>query len=181
MCIVLFLGTWLLYWPCTWSISLAAAPGHLPNLYLLALFGTGAFLMRGAGCVINDFWDKDFDKKVERTKLRPLASGELSNFQGMVLLGGLLTTSLGILLQLNLLSIGLGFLSMIPVICYPLAKRYTHWPQSVLGLTFNYGAILGYTAATGDFNPAIVLPLYSAAFCWTMIYDTIYAHQVMFL
>jgi len=171
------IGTWLLYWPCTWSISLAAAPGHLPNLYLLALFGTGAFLMRGAGCVINDFWDKDFDKKVERTKLRPLASGELSNFQGMVLLGGLLTTSLGILLQLNLLSIGLGFLSMIPVICYPLAKRYTHWPQSVLGLTFNYGAILGYTAATGDFNPAIVLPLYSAAFCWTMIYDTIYAHQ----
>ena len=137
--------------------------------------------MRGAGCVINDFWDKDFDKKVERTILRPLASGELSNFQGMVLLGGLLTTSLGILLQLNLLSIGLGFLSMIPVICYPLAKRYTHWPQSVLGLTFNYGAILGYTAATGDFNPAIVLPLYSAAFCWTMIYDTIYAHQVMFL
>lgn len=157
---------------------MAATPGHLPNFYLLSLFGVGAFLMRGAGCVINDFWDKDFDKKVERTKLRPLASGELSTFQGVAFLGGLLTTSLGILFQLNWPCVALGFLSMIPVICYPLAKRYTYWPQSILGLTFNYGALMGYTAVTGHLDPSVTLPLYLSAFCWTMVYDTVYAHQV---
>ena len=95
-------GVWLLYWPCAWSIALAASPQSLPDIKLLALFGTGAFLMRGAGCVINDLWDKDFDKQVERTKTRPLASGELSTKQGIAFLGGLLSTSLAILLQLNL-------------------------------------------------------------------------------
>lgn len=94
-------GTWLLYWPCTWSIALASAPGTLPSLWLLALFGAGAFFMRGAGCIINDMWDKDIDRKVERTKLRPMASGELSQFQGLVCLAGMLSVSLGILVQLN--------------------------------------------------------------------------------
>uniref|UniRef100_A0A7E4UP68 4-hydroxybenzoate polyprenyltransferase, mitochondrial n=1 Tax=Panagrellus redivivus TaxID=6233 RepID=A0A7E4UP68_PANRE len=171
------IGTWLLYWPCTWSIALAAPAGQLPDLRLLALFGTGAFLMRGAGCVINDLWDRDYDRQVERTRTRPLASGELSSTQGVALLGGLLTSSLGILLQLNPATIALGFASMIPVICYPLAKRFTYWPQAVLGLTFNFGALMGYTAATGHFDPLVSLPLYASAICWTLVYDTIYAFQ----
>ncbi|KAK3103236.1 hypothetical protein FSP39_017732 [Pinctada imbricata] len=170
------IGTWLLYWPCTWSIALASTAGHFPSLYLLTLFGMGSFFMRGAGCIINDMWDRDFDKKVERTKLRPLASGELSMFQGVMCLGTMLSVSLAILLQLNWYSIYLGAASMGLVITYPLAKRFTYWPQALLGLTFNYGAMLGWTAVSGSLDPAI-LPLYASGFCWTMIYDTIYAHQ----
>uniref|UniRef100_K1R500 4-hydroxybenzoate polyprenyltransferase, mitochondrial n=1 Tax=Magallana gigas TaxID=29159 RepID=K1R500_MAGGI len=194
------IGTWLLYWPCTWSIALASAPGTLPSLWLLALFGAGAFFMRGAGCIINDMWDKDIDRKVERTKLRPMASGELSQFQGLVCLAGMLSVSLGILVQLNWYSVVLGAASMGLVITYPLAKRITFWPQAFLGkshselgrsarlvwyswlptdtgLTFNYGALLGWSAVTGSLDPLSVLPLYSSGFCWTMVYDTIYAHQ----
>ncbi|KAI6212975.1 4-hydroxybenzoate polyprenyltransferase, mitochondrial [Aphelenchoides besseyi] len=172
------IGTWLLYWPCTWSIALAAAPGLLPSITNLALFGVGAVCMRGAGCVINDLWDKDYDRKVERTKIRPLASGELTSFQATGLLAGLLSTSLAILLQLNWLTVGIGCTSMLLVCSYPLAKRFTHWPQAILGLTFNYGAIMGYTAAAGSFSFTTIVPLYAASICWTMIYDTIYAHQV---
>ncbi|KAJ8301372.1 hypothetical protein KUTeg_020359 [Tegillarca granosa] len=127
------IGTWLLYWPCTWSIALAATPGCLPDLWLLTLFGMGSFFMRGAGCIINDMWDKDFDRKVERTKLRPLASGELTQFQGLSCLASMLSVSLCILLQLNYYSIILGASSMLLVILYPLAKRYTFWPQAMLG------------------------------------------------
>ncbi|GFR93609.1 4-hydroxybenzoate polyprenyltransferase, mitochondrial [Elysia marginata] len=96
------IGTWLLFWPCTWSIALASQPGNLPDFYLLALFGAGAFFMRGSGCIINDMWDKDFDEKVERTKSRPLAGGELTQFQALVFLGSQLSCALAILLQLNL-------------------------------------------------------------------------------
>lgn len=100
---------------------------------MLGLFGVGSILMRSAGCIINDLWDKDFDKRVERTKNRPLASGKLTDKQAIGLLGGLLTTSLGILLQLNWLAVGVGASSMVLVIGYPLAKRYTYWPQLILG------------------------------------------------
>ncbi|KAK0417980.1 hypothetical protein QR680_013309 [Steinernema hermaphroditum] len=196
------IGTWLLYWPCTWSIALAAPAGTLPSLYMLSLFGAGAFFMRSAGCVINDLWDKDFDKKVERTRSRPLASGELNSRQAVALLGGLLSVSLGILLQLNWLSVAIGASSMLLVVGYPLAKRYTYWPQVVLGatlnwgvliswahlqplahfpdssgLTFNWGAILGYSAVANNLPLSTVLPLYAGALSWTLVYDTIYAHQ----
>ena len=171
------IGIWLLYWPCTWSIALSAPAGCLPNVNLLALFGAGAFLMRSSGCILNDLWDQEYDKKVERTRGRPLASGEVSEKEAVLLLGSLLSVSLAILLQLNPLSVLIGASSLFLVVAYPLAKRFTNWPQIVLGATFNWGALLGYTAATGHFAPGICIPLYVACLCWTVVYDTIYAHQ----
>ncbi|CAH8857751.1 unnamed protein product [Trichobilharzia szidati] len=170
-------GTWLLYLPCTWSIAVAAPPGQLPDFYMLALFGVGSILMRSAGCTINDMWDQKYDKLVKRTKDRPLASGSLTYFQALSFLGLQLSASLVILLQLNWYSVFLGFLSMVPVTTYPLFKRFTYWPQVVLGLTFNWGALLGYSAVVGYINPYVTFPLYLAGLNWTMIYDTIYAHQ----
>jgi len=171
------IGTWLLYWPCTWSIALAAPAGSLPSFSHLMLFGAGAVFMRGAGCIINDLWDKDLDKQVERTKSRPLASGELTTQQACIMLSGLLSTSLTILLQLNWLTVAVGASSLLLVGSYPTAKRFTYWPQAVLGLTFNFGTIMGYTAVAGYFSLPHILPLYAAGICWTLIYDTIYAHQ----
>uniref|UniRef100_A0A8D0F6M8 4-hydroxybenzoate polyprenyltransferase n=1 Tax=Strix occidentalis caurina TaxID=311401 RepID=A0A8D0F6M8_STROC len=126
-------GTWLLYLPCTWSIALAAEPGCLPDWHTLSLFGIGAVLMRGAGCTINDMWDRDYDKKVVRTASRPLAAGEISTFQSFVFLGGQLSLALCVLLCLNYYSIILGAASLSLVITYPLMKRITYWPQLVLG------------------------------------------------
>ncbi|KAG7489891.1 4-hydroxybenzoate polyprenyltransferase, mitochondrial [Solea senegalensis] len=171
------IGTWLLYLPCTWSIALASDPGSLPDIGLLVLFGAGAVLMRGAGCTINDMWDKDFDKQVSRTASRPIASGEVSHTQALFLLGGQLSLSLGILLCLNYYSIALGAASLSLVITYPLMKRFTYWPQLVLGLTFNWGALLGWSAVMGSCDWSICLPLYFSGVMWTLIYDTIYAHQ----
>ncbi|CAH2301637.1 4-hydroxybenzoate polyprenyltransferase, mitochondrial [Pelobates cultripes] len=171
------IGTWLLYLPCTWSIALAAEPGGLPDISMLALFGTGAVLMRGAGCTINDMWDRDFDKKVERTASRPIASGDISRFQALVFLGGQLSLALGVLLCLNNYSIALGAASLSLVITYPLMKRITYWPQLVLGLTFNWGALLGWSAVKGSCDWSVCLPLYVSGVMWTLIYDTIYAHQ----
>lgn len=171
------IGTWLLVWPGAWSISLAAEAGSLPDLKLLALFGAGAFLMRGAGCTINDMWDRNIDKKVERTKYRPLATGELSMFDALVFTGGQLGLSTLILLQLNWYSIVLGASSVLLVTLYPAMKRITYWPQITLGLTINWGALLGWSAVHGVCNWMVVLPLYAAAMSWTLIYDTIYAHQ----
>uniref|UniRef100_A0A3B3ZUB4 4-hydroxybenzoate polyprenyltransferase, mitochondrial n=1 Tax=Periophthalmus magnuspinnatus TaxID=409849 RepID=A0A3B3ZUB4_9GOBI len=171
------IGTWLLYLPCTWSIALASDPGCLPHLGMLTLFGTGALLMRGAGCTINDMWDKDFDKKVSRTATRPIASGEISRFQALVFLGGQLSLALGVLLCLNNYSIVLGAASLGLVVTYPLMKRITYWPQLVLGLTFNWGALLGWSAIKGSCDWSVCLPLYFSGVMWTLIYDTIYAHQ----
>ncbi|KAI4585513.1 hypothetical protein MJG53_005747 [Ovis ammon polii x Ovis aries] len=171
------IGTWLLYLPCTWSIGLAADPGCLPDWYMLSLFGTGAVLMRGAGCTINDMWDQDYDKKVTRTASRPIAAGDISTFQSFVFLGGQLTLALGILLCLNYYSIALGAASLLLVITYPLMKRITYWPQLALGLTFNWGALLGWSAVKGSCDPSVCLPLYFSGIMWTLIYDTIYAHQ----
>lgn len=170
------IGTWLLVWPCFWSIALAAPPGSLPDPVLLALFGTGAILLRGAGCTVNDLWDRDLDKKVERTKSRPLASGALTVPQGIGLLGGQLLLGLGVLLQLNDFSKVVGASSLALVFTYPLMKRITFWPQAFLGLTFNWGALLGYAAVHGYLDWQIV-PLYAHGVCWTLVYDTIYAHQ----
>uniref|UniRef100_H3AS40 4-hydroxybenzoate polyprenyltransferase, mitochondrial n=1 Tax=Latimeria chalumnae TaxID=7897 RepID=H3AS40_LATCH len=171
------IGTWLLYLPCTWSIALAADPGFLPDLCMLTLFGTGAVLMRGAGCTINDMWDRDFDKKVARTANRPIAAGEITHFQALLFLGGQLSLALGILLCLNYYSIALGAASLSLVVTYPLMKRITYWPQFVLGLTFNWGALLGWSAVKGSCDWAVCLPLYFSGLMWTLIYDTIYAHQ----
>ncbi|ERE88254.1 protoheme IX farnesyltransferase [Cricetulus griseus] len=172
------IGTWLLYLPCTWSIGLAAEPGCFPDWYMLSLFGTGAILMRGAGCTINDMWDRDFDKKVMRTANRPIAAGDISTFQSFVFLGGQLTLALGVLLCLNYYSIAMGAASLLLVVTYPLMKRITFWPQLALGLTFNWGALLGWSAIKGSCDPAVCLPLYFSGVMWTLIYDTIYAHQI---
>ncbi|XP_062221416.1 4-hydroxybenzoate polyprenyltransferase, mitochondrial-like [Phragmites australis] len=171
------IGTWLLAWPCIWSITIAAMPGELPDLKMLALFGCGAVLLRGAGCTVNDLLDRDIDNKVERTKSRPFASGVLTPSQGVCFLGFQLLLGLGILLQLNNYSRILGASSLLLVFSYPLMKRFTFWPQAYLGLTFNWGALLGWAAIKGSLDPAIILPLYSAGICWTLVYDTIYAHQ----
>ncbi len=171
-------GVWLLMLPCWWSIALAASvTGHmLPDFFLLMLFALGAFIMRAAGCVWNDLLDRDLDSRVERTQNRPLASGQVSPEGALILLGLLLLGGLIILLQFNGLTIALGIFSLILVALYPLAKRYIRWPQAVLGFTFNWGALMGWSAVTGELSIAPVL-LYVAAFAWTIGYDTIYAHQ----
>lgn len=171
------IGTWLLAWPCMWSITIAAMPGDLPDLKMLALFGCGAVLLRGAGCTVNDLLDRDIDNKVERTRSRPFASGVLTPLQGVGFLGIQLLLGLGILLQLNNYSRILGASSLVLVFSYPLMKRFTFWPQAYLGLTFNWGALLGWAAIKESIDPAIILPLYTAGICWTLVYDTIYAHQ----
>lgn len=171
------IGSWLLFWPCSWSIAMAAPVGALPDLQMLALFGTGAFIMRGAGCTINDMWDQDIDKKVDRTKDRPLVSGQITPRQSLMFLAGQLSLGLLVLLQLNWYSIFLGASSLGLVITYPLMKRITYWPQLILGMTFNWGALLGWSAIRGSCDWSVCLPLYIAGICWTILYDTIYAHQ----
>lgn len=145
---------------------------------MLAVFATGAFVMRGAGCTINDMWDRDIDGKVARTKDRPLANGDLTQTDALVFLSAQLGIGLLVLLQLNLYSIMLGAGSLALVIVYPLMKRVTYWPQLVLGMTFNWGALLGWSATQGSVDWSACLPLYAAGVCWTIVYDTIYAHQV---
>jgi len=166
--------------PPAWSITMASYALELPYstpLSYISLFGIGALVMRGAGCTINDLWDRDLDQAVARTKDRPLARGDISNTQVMVFLGGQLAVGLGVLLQLNWHSILLGASSLSVVTIYPFMKRITHWPQAVLGLAFNWGALLGWSAVAGEVNWEVCLPLYAAGVCWTLVYDTIYAHQ----
>eukprot|EP00117_Sycon_ciliatum_P010125 scpid64247/ scgid12147/ 4-hydroxybenzoate polyprenyltransferase, mitochondrial; COQ2 homolog; Para-hydroxybenzoate--polyprenyltransferase len=171
------IGSWLLFIPGAWSIALAAPAGGLPDARLLALFGVGALCMRGAGCTINDMWDVEFDKKVERTKTRPIASGQVSYGQATAFLALQLSGALAVLLSLNFYCFPLGALALLPVAMYPLAKRFTDWPQAVLGLTFNWGSIMGWAAVHGSLDLGVVVPLYIACINWTLAYDTIYAHQ----
>lgn len=170
------IGTWLLFLPSAWSITLATPSGQLPDVGLLTLFALGSFMMRSAGCTINDMWDKDFDIHVERTKDRPIACGEISRLKAFVFLGLPLSASLAILLTLNSNTVVLGFAAMFPVIVYPLMKRITYWPQAFLGITFNYGALMGWSAVRGCLEWSVV-PLYLSCFAWTMLYDSIYAFQ----
>ncbi|CAN6556777.1 unnamed protein product [Malus baccata var. baccata] len=171
------IGTWLFAWPSLWSTALAASPGQLPDIMMLILFGFGALFTRGASCTINDLLDRDIDARVERTKSRPLASGVLTPFQGISFLGFQLLLVLGTLLQINNYSCVLGVSSWFLIFTYPLMKRLTYWPQAYLGLMINWGALLGWAAVKGSIDPVIVLPLYFSAVCWTLVYDTIYAHQ----
>ncbi len=172
------IGSWLLFWPGAWSIALACHNQcSQMNWKLLFLFGVGSMMMRGAGCTINDLWDRHIDAKVERTKVRPLPSGNLNVKQALVFLGGQLSVGLVILLQLNWNCVMLGCISMVPVIIYPLMKRITNWPQLFLGFTFNFGVLMGWTAQVGSLDAKIILPLYFSGICWTLVYDTIYALQ----
>jgi 4-hydroxybenzoate polyprenyltransferase len=168
------IGTWLLLFPCWWSAALAAE--GWPDLWLFALFAIGAVVMRGAGCTVNDWADRDFDGKVARTAARPIPSGAVSPRQALLFLVAQLLVGLLVLLQLNWFAIGVGAASLLLVFPYPFMKRITYWPQAWLGLTFNWGALVGWAAVRGDLDWAPVL-LYIAGLFWTLGYDTIYAHQ----
>jgi 4-hydroxybenzoate polyprenyltransferase len=170
------IGTWLLLFPCWWSLSLALPRGIGPDLRLLALFALGALVMRGAGCTVNDIVDRDFDAKVARTATRPLASGALSLKQALVFLALQLAIGLVILLQFPPFAILLGVASLALVASYPFMKRITWWPQAFLGLTFNWGALLAWAAIWGGLAAAPIW-LYVGGLFWTLFYDTIYAHQ----
>jgi 4-hydroxybenzoate polyprenyltransferase len=170
------IGTWLLLLPGWWALAIATPDGAWPNVWWVALFGIGAILMRGAGCVINDLFDRDFDGRVARTADRPIPSGAVSVRAALAFLAALLVVSLAILVQFNLYAMVVGALSLALVVPYPLMKRITWWPQAWLGLTFNWGALLGWAVVRGELEPA-ALVLYAAGFFWTLGYDTIYAHQ----
>ncbi len=173
------IGWWLLLLPGWWGIVLGAngAQGMVSSdIRLMVIFFVGAVIMRGAGCIINDLWDRNLDKQVERTKTRPLASGQVSVLGAVIFLSYLLFTAFIILLMTSGVTILLGFLSLIFVATYPLMKRITWWPQAFLGLTFNFGALMGWSAATHYLSIEAFF-LYAAGFFWTLGYDTIYAHQ----
>ncbi|MGD0103455.1 MAG: 4-hydroxybenzoate octaprenyltransferase [Rhodopila sp.] len=169
------IGIWLLFLPGLWGILLARAP-VAETIRLFTLFAVGSVIMRAAGCVINDLWDRDIDRMVVRTAGRPLASGALPPRDALAFLVVLLFAGLAVLLQLNRLSQGLGVASLLLVALYPLAKRVTWWPQLVMGFTFGFGAPLGYAAAAGSLDSAWAA-LYAAAILWDLGFDTIYAHQ----
>ena len=170
------IGTWLLLGPCWWSIALATEKAAWPDPWYLALFAIGALLMRGAGCTLNDIADRDFDAAVARTRARPIPSGQVSPLQAALFMAGLAAVSLLILLQFNPFAIKVGVASLLVVAVYPLMKRVTYWPQIVLGLAFNWGALLGWAAVKGELSAAPIL-LYLGGIFWTLGYDTIYAHQ----
>jgi 4-hydroxybenzoate polyprenyltransferase len=169
------IGTWLLFLPGLWGILLART-AVTETIRLICLFAIGSLVMRAAGCVVNDLWDRDIDRQVARTAARPLASGALSPRHALAFLAALLLIGLAVLLQLNRLSQVLGVASLLMVGLYPLAKRITWWPQLVMGFTFGYGAPLGYAAASGRIDAAWAA-LYAAAILWDLGFDTIYAHQ----
>ena len=167
------IGTWLLYWPCAWSVALAGVGGRW-DLFLWFLLG--AFAMRSAGCVYNDIVDKDLDRKVERTRLRPLASGRATVASAWVLIGLLCAIGLLVLAQLNKVAAVVALVSVAPVAAYPFMKRITWWPQAWLGLVFSWGALVGWPAVTGSLGlPALLLWFGSIA--WVIGYDTLYAIQ----
>jgi 4-hydroxybenzoate polyprenyltransferase len=172
------IGTWLLVFPCLWSLALSGLPVSDPvrAVWYGLLFLIGGLLMRGAGCIINDMWDRDIDRRVERTAGRPLASGAVSLSGAFALLGGVLGLALIVLVQFNVVAVVMALAAMGLVIVYPLMKRVTWWPQAFLGLTFNWGALVGWAAAEGSLAlPPVIL--YAAGIAWTLTYDTIYAHQ----
>jgi 4-hydroxybenzoate polyprenyltransferase len=172
------IGFFLLALPCFWSVALAgrsvAAP--YPDPWLLLLFAIGAIVMRAAGCTYNDIVDRDIDAQVARTRTRPLPSGQVTVAQASIFMGLLSLVGLAVLLSFNRFAILLG-LGVIPIVTlYPFVKRISHWPQAVLGLAFNWGALMGWAAVLGGLGLAPLI-LYAGAVAWTVGYDTIYAHQ----
>ena len=174
------IGFMLLFWPCSWGLAYAHTIN--PNLdlfsYYLILFFLGSVLMRSAGCIFNDIVDKDFDKKVKRTKKRPIASGKISVIQSFIYVFILCLIAFLILIQFNHLTIILGMSSMILAFSYPFMKRITYWPQLFLGITFNWGIVMAWTAINNNINMEIII-LYLSAIFWTLGYDTIYGAQDM--
>ena len=172
------IGFLLLFWPCVWGLTLAYYFDGETNLYLkhVLLFFLGSVLMRSAGCIFNDIVDKDLDQKVERTKNRPIAAKKISVGNAIFYIVLLCLLALLILLQFNLLTKTLGLCSMILVFTYPFMKRITYWPQFFLGLTFNWGIIMGWTSITNNISLEPII-LYTAAIFWTLGYDTIYGLQ----
>lgn len=173
-------GWWLLLLPGWWAIMLGG--GGIKGLdwygwYLMPLFFIGAIVMRGAGCIVNDLWDRDLDAQVERTRLRPLASGAVKPWQAIIFLSFLLFIGLLLLVQMPATTIWLGVLSLVFIVAYPYMKRITWWPQAFLGITFNFGVLMGWAAVNGGVLEFSTLLMYVAAFFWTLGYDTIYAHQ----
>ena len=173
------IGTWLLLIPCWWGLVLAMLQDgqyRWGDLWIFIGCAMGAWLMRGAGCTWNDITDRDFDAQVERTRSRPIPSGQVSARQAAVWMVLQALVAFAILLTFNRNAILLGILSLLPVAVYPFAKRFTWWPQVFLGLAFNWGALLAWTAHSGSLAaPAVIL--YAAGIAWTLFYDTIYAHQ----
>jgi 4-hydroxybenzoate polyprenyltransferase len=172
------IGAWLLLLPCWWSAGLAAVHARepLPNPWHVALFFVGAFVMRGAGCTWNDIVDRDIDTRVERTRSRPIPSGQVSVAQAAAFLVLEALIGLLVLLQFNSFAIATGIASLAIVAVYPLMKRITYWPQVVLGLAFSWGALMGWAGAFGRLDPPALL-LYAGSIAWVIGYDTIYAHQ----
>ena len=174
------IGFMLLFWPCSWGLVYAYDFSNGLNLFLhyMLLFFCGSVLMRSAGCIVNDVVDKDFDKKVKRTKNRPIASGKISEKHSLGYAFILCLIAFLILIQFNFLTIFLGMSSMILAFSYPFMKRFTYWPQLFLGITFNWGIIMGWTAVNNSISTEIIL-LYISAIFWTLGYDTIYGAQDM--
>lgn len=167
------IGSWLLYLPCLWGLALAPAPF---DLGLALLFAAGAVAMRGAGCTVNDILDRDYDRRVARTRNRPLAAGRIGVGEAMLFALAQSAVGLLVLLLLPRFAALVAVFSIPLILVYPLMKRITHWPQLVLGLAFNWGALVGYAAGAGTLTAPAWL-LYAAGVCWTLVYDTIYAHQ----
>ena len=172
------IGFMLLFWPCAWGLTLAYDfSSNLNNYFFyLILFFLGSVLMRSAGCIVNDILDKEFDAKVFRTKNRPIASGKVSIRLGIFYSIFLCFLAFLVLINFNLFTIILAMASMPLAFTYPLMKRFTYWPQLFLGITFNYGLILGWTAIEGEINFIVIL-FYLGAIFWTLGYDTIYGYQ----
>ena len=173
-------GFMLLFWPCSWGLAFAYSENQNLNLFLyyLVLFFLGSVLMRSAGCIVNDIVDKDFDKKVQRTKKRPIASGIISIHKSLLYVISLCLLAFIILIQFNFLTIALGIFSMLLAFSYPFMKRVTYWPQLFLGLTFNWGIIMAWASMSNTISSEIVI-LYLSAIFWTLGYDTIYGAQDM--
>ncbi|MBV9557537.1 MAG: 4-hydroxybenzoate octaprenyltransferase [Pseudolabrys sp.] len=171
------IGSWLLLMPCWWSLGLAGMRAQAtPSIWHILLFFIGAFAMRGAGCTWNDLIDRDLDKLVERTRSRPIPSGQVTPRQAAIFLVAQALVGLAVLLQFNRYTIICGLCSLGVVAIYPFMKRITYWPQIVLGLAFSWGALMGWPATLGRLDwPALVL--YAGSICWVIGYDTIYAHQ----
>ena len=172
------IGILLLFWPCAWGLTLAYYFSGETNLYLkhILLFFLGSVLMRSAGCIFNDIIDRDFDKKVQRTRERPIASGKISVSNAFIYIAFLCLVAFLILLQFNWLTIILGISAMVLAFIYPFMKRITYWPQLFLGLTFNWGIIMGWTSITNNISIEPMI-LYLSAIFWTLGYDTIYGLQ----
>ena len=172
------IGYMLLFWPCAWGLTIGFDFSNeiLKYIFYLTLFLAGSILMRSAGCIINDIADRKFDRKVFRTRNRPIASGKISVSLGIIYSGILCLIAFIVLIQFNYLTIILALGSMPLAFTYPLMKRYTYWPQLFLGITFNYGLILGWTSITNEINIVPILMYFGAIF-WTLGYDTIYGYQ----